>query len=766
MKNLRRYISLVILLAVTLVHVQASEEDRVFYAYDASNGLADNNAQTVMTTKTGRIMVTTLGHVNFFDGSSFRHIDPQNSDAYPLPGYDGRYQLCFDKMHHLWIKHDHMMTCVNLTTETFIHDIPSVFREMGVKGVVYDFFGDGESNVWFRTGNKIYSPGVNKTFQIYDNAVLQEVDVYRDSLLMMFHADGSVVVLDYHTGRLLRHDYAFEGADRTRYSNFSEVCLMNHHYFQIRSSEEEAVLMCYNIDTRLWSVVMRQPFKMKALYPVGDLLYIGSSKGYFTYHTRKGELHHYETLTLSKGRSQTPDITSIAFDRQGGMWLGTERRGLLFCKEYKSPFHTYLLNTPEADRYVRLLDEKLQTQQQQVLARKINCVFTDSRGWKWTGSYNGLELERPSGRREVFDTQNGLTNDVVHSIAEDKDHDIWVSTSYGVSHLFIRQGKVYHVEPYINQDNIPSEMFLNDRATTLDDGTIIMQSLDHVVVFNPSEFRGKKFGNIAINPKLIHLYVNGNSIEAGQKLDGKVIIEKAVSRSAEINVNYNQNSLSFIFSGLNYLRPIQTYYRVRIKGTRDYDDWRIFSFSNSHGMVDKFGLLHLPVLGLEPGTYVLEMQTSMWPETWTQEPYRWTIHVEQPWWRTTGVYLSLAFLVLIFLVLNFLLYNHNMQMRMVMNNEEFDILRQIKTFAARCKNITPESVEAYAVSDAAKQETMSEDFVRAMQLIVPYVNDHHDDMFTIGDLADVARVDKKKLYELLSSNLHKSPRLFLSKIKD
>ena len=63
-----------VLLAVA-VSVTAGEENRVFYSFDASNGLADNSAQTIKCTKTGRMVVTTIGHINFYDGDAFTHID-------------------------------------------------------------------------------------------------------------------------------------------------------------------------------------------------------------------------------------------------------------------------------------------------------------------------------------------------------------------------------------------------------------------------------------------------------------------------------------------------------------------------------------------------------------------------------------------------------------------------------------------------------------------------------------------------------------------
>ena len=137
-----------------------------------------------------------------------------------------------------------------------------------------------------------------------------------------------------------------------------------------------------------------------------------------------------------------------------------------------------------------------------------------------------------------------------------------------------------------------------------------MQMLDHVIEFNPG-----KMGTVTqesifdIHPKLTRLMVNGNVIRTGQELDGSVILEKALSRTSEINLSYNQNTVSLTFSGLNFFRPHQTFYRVRVNGLDD--TWRILTPYNSGGLVDRQGQLHLPLAGLRPGSYRIEVQASM-----------------------------------------------------------------------------------------------------------------------------------------------------------
>ena len=757
-----------LLMLLISVNTMANDENLVFISYDASNGLADNSVQIVRCTRTGRILIVTIGHVNFYDGDSFVHIDPSTRDVIKLPGYQGGYQLFFDKYHHLWGKNMGVLVCVDLLTEHFMPDVRQVLRDMGVNKPIDDLYGDGECNMWFRSGKQLSDPKKGKTFTIRAEATLQDVDLYADSLLMMFHADGSVGVYDYKHPRYLYKDDAFKTAEeKDHYAQSSILCLVGDRYYQIRNGEETAVLMRYDVSERKWAKILETPFQMRDLYPKEDKLYIATERGYMVYYYQTGEVKHYETIKLSKGRSMTPNINSLMVDRQGGLWMGTKNRGLLYAKAYPSPFSTIPTQSPEAEPYLKLLDK--QTARKTTLPYKMNCYLSDSRGWLWTGTYTGLKLERPGKPAQIFNRKDGLINEVVHAVIEDDEHHIWVSTSYGVARLYVRNGEVSHLEVYINQDNIPSDAFLNGRAAKMDDGTIVMESLDRIVVFNPAHFQGEHFGEMVLYPKLCRLMVNGVFVEPGAKLDGKVILDRSVSRTHELHVNYNQNSLTLTFSGLNYLRPVQTYYRVRVKGVSGYNDWRIMSYGKSGGLVDKNGMLHLPLVAMKPGHYVIEMQTSMWPDKWPVDPYTWILHVEEPWWRTTGLYILIVLILVVLGALNFFSFNRNTKLRMRCLNDEEDMIRRVRGFADRCVELHNEQL---APTTATERNNLIEDddlesqtFDEVMLKLIPYVTKHRGEQLRFHAFADQAGMGKGELYVLLANHIDKNPRMLISKLR-
>ena len=766
-KKLLSKFLLALLMLVVSISIYAGEEARVFIVYDASNGLADNSVQIARCTKSGRVLLSTIGHINFFDGANFTHINPKDKSARALSKYKGDYQLFFDKYHHLWSKKQGKMTCVDLLTERFVDNVDSVLVAMHEKAHVDDFFADGECNMWFLRGNCLSNAILKKKFQLHAKATLQDVDLYDNRLLMLFHADGSVVVYDYTTSRFLYRDEAFTNVeDRQKYMKSGILCLVGHQYFQIRNSEHSAVLMRYDIQKRHWVRLMETPFQMNDLYPMGNDIYIASERGYFIYNILTEQSRHYEQIKLSKGRTMIPNINSLTFDRQGGLWLGTVRRGLLYSKAFPSPFKTYSNNDPQAQTYIKKLDQMPESETP--LSYREICTYRDSRGWKWSGTYNGLVLELPDGKKQVFTRKDGFLNEVIRSIVEDDSHDIWVAGSYAITHIYIRDNKVAHLEPYHNQDDVPNEMFLNNRAMKLNDGTIVMQSIDHVTVFNPASFQGERFGSIVLCPKLVRLMVNGIVVEPGTKVNGREILDRSVTRSYEFHVNYNQNSLALTFSGLNYLRPIQTYYRVRVKGLQGFDQWRVLSYAKSGGLVDRSGLLHLPMLGLQPDKYVIEVQASLWPNTWPQEPFTWIVYVDQPWWRSTGIYVLLIILFFVCVAINFFLFVRNTRMRMVCLNEEENLMRRVRNYAELCEQLGKEVLAPQNKVDDTEirnNTVTSEKFEEVMLKLVPYIIEHHHDKLTYHQLTVCVGMSHGMLYEILANHIDGSPRMLILNLR-
>ena len=760
MKLIRLYgLIMAFLLSSLTALAEDSTRDRRFRVINAADGLADNSAQTIKCTFSGRLVVSTIGHINFYDGSGFTHISSGDS-RYLLPKYKGHYHLYFDDSHHLWLKDKGMVTCVNMLTEQFVSDIGSIFQAQGVKGHVEDMFVDSSGSIWLVQGNNIYSRHGKVSLPLRKGRVLQDMDI-SDNIVLLFYDDCQVDVYDIIAKKKLYSTNSLNHEEVKDYQESSVIYKYRNGFFQIRNGNNKALLMWFDLGTRQWTKVLSTDYYLSNMTVKDDVLYISSAYGYWTYDTDSRQIEHYEMIKLTDGRELLTDMNCIEFDRQGGMWIGTEKRGLLYSKYIKSPFNVMTWDNPLSVKYAEMMD-KVCTYDMLVKGHRLNCTYKDSRGWIWVGSLNGLYYFKPGQKDSIcVKKEDGMVNDVVHSIIEDGKHNIWVSTSNGIVGLVIKNGKVTFVNSFINSDGIPAEAFVNGRAMRLDDGTIVMQALDHVVSFNPMKMSIMEGNNILLHPKFVRLQVNGTNIFAGTEIDGRVVTEKAVSRLNMIELPSTQNSLSLKFSSLNYFRPIQTYYRYRVSGLQD--KWVMLSYYNSKGLVDKNGILHLPLLGLEPGNYMVEVQASMYPGKWTTPPVKVVVRIKEPWWRTTGLTLLISGVFLILIIWNIVIFSGNSRLKMKRNVSEVELFRRIDGFISRAESCRMEKQTRRSVNDESEDVTsgadLDKDAVELLMELVPYSRNGKLDHNVLVQLAMKKRIKLTDIYDIITNNIFRSPAL-------
>ena len=758
MRNLRLLASIVLLLAC--VTALQADNRRVFRVYTASDGLADNSAQTIKCTMTGRMTITTIGNINFYDGASFSYISSDLEHKYMLDNYNGGYHLYYDRLHHLWLKDNHSVTCVNLTTERFISNMDSLYATLGMEGRVKDLFIDQEGDVWLCGPDFIQDARMKKRVPLDKRLNLQDAEVYNKKDLLLFYEDGSVVCYDIDSGKKRYQSRAYEGEAIRKYGATTVLQHYQEGVFQIRNGEGGSILLFFDAQQREWTTIMEtseRTLNNMALH--NDVLYIAASEGYYTYNIKNGTMTHEPVLTLAGGRRLSTDVNAVEFDRQGGMWIGTERRGLLYSRPLDAPFTSLNMDHPDAVRYTNMMGEMHGIDE--FNGKKANVMFIDSRRWTWVGTSAGLFLYKsPQAEPILLNRNSGLLNDVIHAIIEDNMHNLWVSTSCGITCMQIADGDIKYVTSFDRADNVPNEAFVDGKAMRLEDGSIVMQTIDHVLVFNPAEFNSLLSQQpMVMYPKLTSMLINGTYVNVGTEINGKVILDKAITRTSEINLNYDLNTITLTFSALNFARPLQTFYRVRVRELGE--DWQTYSYYNSGGLVDRRGLLHLPLVDLNPGTYHIELQASNVIDKWVGEPYTWVINIHEPWWRRSVLIGGLLTFLLALIAINFFLYNRNTRLRVQRSSNEGDMVRRIQNFAERCDEYNNEEIgiahyDPNAVSSDNEAE-LSKEFIDMMVIVLPYVKEQNG-KFTIRELVDLTGTDVSTFFQIISSNLYKSPR--------
>lgn len=104
------------------------------------------------------------------------------------------------------------------------------------------------------------------------------------------------------------------------------------------------------------------------------------------------------------------------------------------------------------------------------ISKYINCIFQDSQGQYWFGSNdNGVYVYNPHQNTMIhYTTKDGLGNNQVNTIQEDKQNHIWVLTAGGI-HRYEKEvnnieGKTFtsYPHPKQKQKNIPTAVSTGD----------------------------------------------------------------------------------------------------------------------------------------------------------------------------------------------------------------------------------------------------------------------------------------------------------------
>ena len=317
------------------------------------------------------------------------------------------------------------------------------------------------------------------------------MQIYRGDTLLLFYDNGEEIGLEVSTGKMLHRTRAYDRDEAKDYGSNILTFAYKEGFFQIRNGDTSSVLMYFDPNELKWSTIEKFPYHLNgfALEEGSSRLYIPSEQGYLVYDMAgKAFIYADGQQSSHAGNSTQAIYNAMTFDKQGGLWIAAENRGVLYARPQNARFKVYHLMDPAASQYLAKTDH-LRQNITEFDGKEANCMYNDSRDWMWIGTTKGLYLYRSANGKPVyFGKREGLINSYIHAIVEDKDHNIWLATSYGISCIIFKGDEPVFVNSFNYEDNIPNESFVNCKAVCLDDGTIVMQSIDHIVTFDPSDF--------------------------------------------------------------------------------------------------------------------------------------------------------------------------------------------------------------------------------------------------------------------------------------
>lgn len=141
--------------------------------------------------------------------------------------------------------------------------------------------------------------------------------------------------------------------------------------------------------------------------------------------------------------------------------------------------------------------------------QSYTALCTDTRGWTWAGTADGLELftdqeQTPDSKpttqtadnhpassntqaHRIFYREDGLSNNFVQSIIEDRNNYIWVTTSNGISRIHINPENQEIGFTNFNQlDGALEEEYIQGAIFESSDGTLYFGGIDGFTISVPT----------------------------------------------------------------------------------------------------------------------------------------------------------------------------------------------------------------------------------------------------------------------------------------
>jgi signal transduction histidine kinase/ligand-binding sensor domain-containing protein len=498
------------------------------------------------------------GHlwINHFDGRldkfdpeegtflRYRHDpdDPQSISA------DTTHFIAEDKDSNLWVGTLEGLDQYDYETGGFVHYRHNPHDAKSISGSsVISFFQDRGGVLWFGTdgrGINVYAPHRRK----FDHYRLdpEAEDGVLNNFVQAIHQDGEGMVWVATNAGLNRLD-PISG----------QVTRFVHHPDDPGSLSRGIAQSLYEDETgRLW---------------------VGTQSGLDRFDPQTETFRHYEQVDAGSYALEIGEVVSIHGGEAGTLWLGKYRAGL--CK--------FLIATGECNPYIPDANDTLNPQNMilhvyrdkddrfwlateggllefdprsetfvvyqhvadnplSLSSNAVRAIYEDNTGRLWVGTAGGgLDLFDPdAGGFQHYTEADGLPDDSVVGILQDRQGFLWLSTKNGLSRFDPELGEFRNFD---TSDGLQSKEFLVGAAYQNAEGELFLGGTNGLNVFRPEQIRDNPF----LPPIVLTSLTQGGE---------PIATDRPLHALGQVTLRWPNNYFEFEFAALDYTQPEKNKY--------------------------------------------------------------------------------------------------------------------------------------------------------------------------------------------------------------
>jgi ligand-binding sensor domain-containing protein/signal transduction histidine kinase len=330
------------------------------------------------------------------------------------------------------------------------------------------------------------------------------------------------------------------------------------------------------------------------------MLWIGTNNGLDQFNPSTGTFTHYRHNPINPNSLSDNHISAIEEDLQGSLWIGTLENGLNRFNRQRGIFTRY---------------QNRRGDQKSLSNDAILSIHQSRDGNIWVGTAGG-GLNRYDIMTDSFTSfteKDGLPNNVIYGILEDRENHLWLSTNYGLSRF---DPQLTAFRNYTVSDGLQSNEFNSNAHAVTPRGEMYFGGINGLNFFDPLS---------AATDDYIPPIVLTSLTQNGEPIAGAVRVESL----QEVTLRWPLNSFEFEFAALAYGQPGKNQYAYKLENFDD--EWNLIGAKHSSRYTN-----------LPGGTYSLLLKGSNSDGMWNETPLQIRVTVIPPFWQTNWFRLLLA----------------------------------------------------------------------------------------------------------------------------
>lgn len=349
-------------------------------------------------------------------------------------------------------------------------------------------------------------------------------------------------------------------------------------------------------------------------------------------------------------------------------------------------------------------------------------IYTDSRQNSYvltfTGGINQIisyNLLTDQIQFKTYTKRNGLVSDLVLSMIEDQQKNLWVISENTLAKFDPENGTFEHY----NEKHLQKEIYFSEASPAIIRNQLILGTDAGILKINPAAFSKSSY-----TPPIVFTSLKIQGVQ--QQLD--------LDDLEELKLKPDERNVSFQFAALDYINPSSISYAYRLKGLEE--KWNEVENSRTASYIN-----------LPPGNYELQIRSTNSDGVWTDNVRKLSVIVIPTFWETYWAVLVYIILFILFTatIVYIILYIYKLRHQIYMEQQLANIkLRFFTDISHELR--TPLTLITSPLGEVLEHEPLTPS---ARKLLTVVHNNTERMLRLVNQILDFRKIENKKMKLLL-----------------